>query len=101
MWADILGASATHSNPDVAERVSKKMMELEPQYHLSYILLENVYRTVGRWEDALEIRRLMESRKVKKEPGMSWVDANRSKLHVCNSNEEVSELVTSIEMDIS
>uniref|UniRef100_A0A0E0ABT4 EMB2261 n=1 Tax=Oryza glumipatula TaxID=40148 RepID=A0A0E0ABT4_9ORYZ len=101
LWADILGASATHSNPDVAERVSKKMMELEPQYHLSYILLENVYRTVGRWEDALEIRRLMESRKVKKEPGMSWVDANRSKLHVCDSNEEVSELVTSMEMDIS
>uniref|UniRef100_A0A0E0LDG5 Uncharacterized protein n=1 Tax=Oryza punctata TaxID=4537 RepID=A0A0E0LDG5_ORYPU len=92
LWAAILGASATHSNPDVAERVAKKMMELEPQYHLSYILLENVYRTVGRWGDALEIRRLMESRKVKKEPGMSWIDANRSKLHVCDGNEEVSEL---------
>uniref|UniRef100_A0A0D9WS28 EMB2261 n=1 Tax=Leersia perrieri TaxID=77586 RepID=A0A0D9WS28_9ORYZ len=102
LWAAILGASATHSNPDVAERVAKKMMELEPQYHLSYILLENVYRTVGRWEDALEIRRLMESRKVKKEPGMSWIDVNRSRFHVSNVNEGASELVvTSEEMDSS
>ncbi|XP_006657127.3 pentatricopeptide repeat-containing protein At1g03540 [Oryza brachyantha] len=102
LWAAILGASATHSNPDVAERVAKKMMELQPQYHLSYVLLENVYRTVGRWEDALEIRRLMESRKVKKEPGMSWIDANRSKLCVGDVDEaaSASELVASKEIDI-
>uniref|UniRef100_A0ACD5WXP4 Uncharacterized protein n=1 Tax=Avena sativa TaxID=4498 RepID=A0ACD5WXP4_AVESA len=95
LWAAILGASATHSNPDVAERVAKKMMELEPQYHLSYILLENVYRTVGRWGDASEIRKLMKSRKVKKEPGTSWIDVNRSKLHVWNVNGAPSELVAS------
>ncbi|XP_047053914.1 pentatricopeptide repeat-containing protein At1g03540-like [Lolium rigidum] len=95
LWAAILGASATHSNPDVAERVAKKMMELEPQYHLSYVLLENVYRTVGRWEDASEIRKLMQSRKVKKEPGTSWIDVNRSKLHVWNGKGAPSELVAS------
>jgi len=78
LWAAILGACATHANPDVAVRVAKKMMELKPQYHLSYVLLENVYRTIGRWEDAVEVRKLMESRKVKKEPGTSWIDANRS-----------------------
>lgn len=95
LWAAILGASATHSNPDVAERVAKKMMELEPHYHLSYVLLENVYRTVGRWEDASEIRKLMQSRKVKKEPGTSWIDVNRSKLHVWNAKGAPSELVAS------
>ncbi|OQU76896.1 hypothetical protein SORBI_3010G232700 [Sorghum bicolor] len=81
LWAAILGACATHTNPDVAVRVAKKMMELEPQYHLSYVLLENVYRTIGRWEDAVEVRRLMKSRKVKKEAGTSWIDVNRSKLY--------------------
>ncbi|KAF7097298.1 hypothetical protein CFC21_099132 [Triticum aestivum] len=95
LWAPILGASSTHSNPDVAERVAKKMMELKPQYHLSYVLLENVYRTVGRWEDALEIRRLMRSRKVEKEPGMSWIDVNRSKQHMSTVNGAASELVAS------
>ncbi|KAG2607198.1 hypothetical protein PVAP13_4NG183233 [Panicum virgatum] len=93
LWAAILGACATHTNPDVAVRVAKKMMELKPQYHLSYVLLENVYRTIGRWEDAVEVRKLMESRKVKKEPGTSWIDANRSKLYVCKAKEGASQLV--------
>jgi hypothetical protein len=62
---------------------------------LSYVLLENVYRTVGRWEDASEIRKLMKSRKVKKEPGTSWIDVNRSKLHVWNVKGAPSELVAS------
>jgi pentatricopeptide repeat protein len=93
LWAAILGACATHSNPDIAERVAKKMMELKPQYHLSYILLENVYRTIGRWQDAVEVRTLMESRKVKKEPGISSVDVNRSKFYMPNANKGVSQPV--------
>ncbi|CAL5048651.1 unnamed protein product [Urochloa decumbens] len=93
LWAAILGACATHTNPDVAVRVAKKMMELEPQYHLSYVLLENVYRTIGRWEDAVEVRKLMKSRKVKKEPGTSWIDANKSKLYMCKAKEGASQLV--------
>ncbi|EER88637.1 pentatricopeptide repeat-containing protein At1g03540 [Sorghum bicolor] len=77
LWAAILGACATHTNPDVAVRVAKKMMELEPHFHLSYVLLENVYRTIGRWEDAVEVRRVMKSRKVKKEAGTSRIGVNR------------------------
>ncbi|XP_062178713.1 pentatricopeptide repeat-containing protein At1g03540 [Phragmites australis] len=92
LWAAILGACATHTNPDVAERVAKKMMELEPQYHLSYILLENVYRTIGRWENAVEVRKLMKSRKVKKEPGISCIDVNRSKLYMPNANKGLQNL---------
>ncbi|KAI4971051.1 pentatricopeptide repeat-containing protein At1g03540 [Hordeum vulgare subsp. vulgare] len=101
LWAAILGASSTQSNPDVAERVAKKMMELKPQYHLSYVLLENVYRTVGRWEDASEIRRLMRSRKVEKEPGTSWIDVNRSRQHMWNVSGAPSELVASEDIIIS
>nr|UPT49869.1 pentatricopeptide repeat protein AaPPR920 [Agave angustifolia] len=75
LWAALLGACATYSNPSVAERVAKKMMELEPGYHLSYVLLANVYKMVGRWNDALEIRKVMRSRGVRKELGKSWIEA--------------------------
>ncbi|XP_008775328.2 pentatricopeptide repeat-containing protein At1g03540 [Phoenix dactylifera] len=78
LWAALLGACATHSNPDVAERVAKRMMELEPGYHLSYVLLANVYKTVGRWDNALKIRRLMRKRGVRKEPGKSWIEVKRN-----------------------
>ncbi|XP_077254077.1 pentatricopeptide repeat (PPR-like) superfamily protein [Tasmannia lanceolata] len=76
LWAALLGACTSHSNLGVAERVAKKMMELEPQYHLSYVLLENVYKAVGHWDKALKIRRLMEDRGIRKTPGKSWIEVN-------------------------
>ena len=78
LWAVLLGACTTCTNSITAERIAKKMMELEPDYHLSYVLLANVYRAVGRWNDALEIRRVMENRGVKKMPGRSWIESNRN-----------------------
>ncbi|KAJ4980742.1 hypothetical protein NE237_031579 [Protea cynaroides] len=74
LWEALLGACTAYSNPIVAERIAKQMMELEPEYHLSYILLANIYRTVGRWDDAIKIRRLMEDRGIKKMPGKSWIE---------------------------
>ncbi|XP_058073222.1 pentatricopeptide repeat-containing protein At1g03540 [Magnolia sinica] len=74
LWAALLGACTAHSNMGVAERVAKKMMELEPDYHLSYVLLGNVYKAAGQWGDALKIRKLMENRGIKKTPGKSWIE---------------------------
>ncbi|KAK9285128.1 hypothetical protein L1049_024313 [Liquidambar formosana] len=78
LWAALLGACTTCTNSATAERIAKKMMELEPDYHLSYVLLANVYKAVGRWNDALNIRRLMKDRGVKKMPGKSWIETNRN-----------------------
>ncbi|KAJ0052847.1 hypothetical protein Pint_02185 [Pistacia integerrima] len=41
-----------------------------------YAKCANVYRTVGRWSDALEIRRLMKNRGVKKMTGKSWIETS-------------------------
>ncbi|CAN0896877.1 Pentatricopeptide repeat-containing protein At1g03540 [Linum grandiflorum] len=72
LWAVLLGACATCTNLATAERIAKRTMELKPDYHLSYVYLANVYRGVGRWDDADNIRRLMEARRVKKVTGKSW-----------------------------
>ncbi|KAL7000331.1 Pentatricopeptide repeat-containing protein [Sarracenia purpurea var. burkii] len=80
LWAALLGACSTGTNSVVAERIAKKMMELEPNYHLSYVLLANVYRAVGRWSDALNIWKLMQHRGVKKMPGKSWIETKSRKL---------------------
>lgn len=79
LWAALLGACATSRNSTAAERIARKMMELEPDNHLSYVLLANVYRDVGRWSDADKIRKLMQDRGVKKVmPGKSWIDIQGS-----------------------
>ncbi|XP_060672855.1 pentatricopeptide repeat-containing protein At1g03540 isoform X1 [Ziziphus jujuba] len=76
LWAVLLGACTTCTDSITAERIAKKMMRLEPKYHLSYVLLANVYRAVGRWNDALKIRKLMKDRGVMKMPGKSWIETN-------------------------
>lgn len=76
LWAVLLGACTTCTDSTTAERIAQKMMKLEPDCHLSYVLLANVYRAVGRWNDALKIRKLMKDRGVKKTPGMSWIETN-------------------------
>ncbi|KAF5745988.1 pentatricopeptide repeat-containing protein [Tripterygium wilfordii] len=73
LWEVLLGASTTYKDSTTSERIAKKMMELRPDHHLSYVYLANVYRAVGRWNDALAIRKLMEDRGVKKTPGKSWI----------------------------
>ncbi|XP_020218505.1 pentatricopeptide repeat-containing protein At1g03540 [Cajanus cajan] len=77
LWAVLLGACTKCSDYVTAERVAKKMIQLEPEFHLSYVLLGNIYRSVGRWNEALEIRKLMEERGVKKMPGKSWVESEK------------------------
>ncbi|CAA7401929.1 unnamed protein product [Spirodela intermedia] len=73
LWAALLGACATYSDPAVAERVAKKMMQLDPHCHLSYVLLANTYKTVCRWDDASEILRRMKQMGIRKTEGKSWI----------------------------
>ncbi|KAF2283195.1 hypothetical protein GH714_043525 [Hevea brasiliensis] len=82
LWAVLLGACATCTDSASAERIAKKTMELEPDYHLSYVYLANIYRAVGRWDDAVKIRRLMKNRGVKKMPGRSWIESNNTCIHI-------------------
>ncbi|XP_071726663.1 pentatricopeptide repeat-containing protein At1g03540 [Rutidosis leptorrhynchoides] len=66
LWATLLGACTTSTDFIVAERVAKKMMDLDPNYHLSYVLLANVYRAIGRWSESVKIIGLMKDRGVHK-----------------------------------
>ncbi|KAH6775323.1 Pentatricopeptide repeat superfamily protein [Perilla frutescens var. hirtella] len=83
LWSALLGGCVTTTNPTVAERVAKKMIELKPDYHLSYVHLANVYKTVGRWKDSHEIWNQMKNRGVNKLPGLSWIDKSSLNPSLC------------------
>ncbi|CAN8311121.1 unnamed protein product [Cochlearia groenlandica] len=77
LWGVLLGPCAANSDASgVAERIAKRMMRLEPKQHMSYVLLSNMYKSIGRHGDALKIRRLMVRRGVAKTIGQSWIDAH-------------------------
>ncbi|XVE73913.1 hypothetical protein DITRI_Ditri11bG0156800 [Diplodiscus trichospermus] len=80
VWKALLAACRVHRNLELGERAAKNLFELEPTNAVPYIMLSNMYSAAGKWEDAAQIRRMMKSRGISKEPGCSWVKIN-SKVH--------------------
>ncbi|PIA38813.1 hypothetical protein AQUCO_02700188v1 [Aquilegia coerulea] len=74
VWGALLGASRVHKNLELGRRAAEMLFTLEPEKSGTHVLLSNMYAAVGKWEKVAEVRRLMRSGKVKKEPGMSWVE---------------------------
>ncbi|XP_010917604.2 pentatricopeptide repeat-containing protein At3g04750, mitochondrial [Elaeis guineensis] len=73
VWGAILSASKVHQNMEIAEAISGKLLELEPEEEGGYILLSNIYAACGKWNYSDKIRKAMDSRGVKKIAGYSRV----------------------------
>ncbi|KAI3921198.1 hypothetical protein MKW98_012768 [Papaver atlanticum] len=73
VWKALLGACRIHQNVELGRRVAEKLFQLEPQNSGIYILLSNIYASVGMWKEVGEVRTLMRDRGVRKEPGFSWI----------------------------
>ncbi|XP_071714713.1 pentatricopeptide repeat-containing protein At4g14850-like [Rutidosis leptorrhynchoides] len=74
VWGALLGASKTHKNVDLGQRCARELMLIEPEKSGTHVLLANIYASAGLWDNVADVRRLMKDCKVKKEPGMSWIE---------------------------
>ncbi|KAF7801579.1 pentatricopeptide repeat-containing protein [Senna tora] len=97
MWRALLSACRVHKDAAMADRVANTVIELEPQAASSYVLLYNIYHEAGEDKPALEVRKLMQDRGVKKEPGISWIEVG-NKVHsfvVGDHSHPMSQLIYS------
>ncbi|KAF8410358.1 hypothetical protein HHK36_002886 [Tetracentron sinense] len=74
VWGALLGACRVHNNVDLAQVAAEALMRLEPESSAPYVLLYNMHADAGRWDDATEVRTMMERNKIRKQAGFSWVD---------------------------
>ncbi|KAF6150064.1 hypothetical protein GIB67_002846 [Kingdonia uniflora] len=72
----LLGACRNHGNIEIAERVVKKMFDLEPHNHGVYVVLSNMYAETGQWQDVSILRKVMKNKSLSKIPGWSLVDGD-------------------------
>ncbi|CAM6023970.1 unnamed protein product [Sphagnum balticum] len=47
VWMALLGSCRIHDNVEMAERVAKQVIELEPENAAGYVLLSNIYAAAG------------------------------------------------------
>ncbi|XP_021726500.1 pentatricopeptide repeat-containing protein At5g04780-like [Chenopodium quinoa] len=80
VWGALLGAAKIHKNVELGQRAAEKLFALEPDKSGTHILLANLYASAGMWQNVSEMRKMMKETKVKKEPGMSWVEV-KDKIH--------------------
>ncbi|KAM7264608.1 hypothetical protein ACFE04_002291 [Oxalis oulophora] len=81
VWGALLGACKIHKNVELAELAFEHVIELEPTNIGYYVLLFNIYSDVKNLEGIIKVRVMMRERKLKKQPGYSYVEQN-SRVHL-------------------
>ncbi|TKY66374.1 Pentatricopeptide repeat-containing protein [Spatholobus suberectus] len=74
VWGALLGAARIHKNIELGQKAAEMLFDLEPEKSGTHVLLANIYASAGMWENVAKVRKLMKDSKVKKEPGMSWIE---------------------------
>ncbi|KAL0890460.1 hypothetical protein Bca101_014443 [Brassica carinata] len=73
VWSTLLGACRVHGNIQLAEIAAQKVISYNPEDSAALVLLSNAYREAGDIEAELSVRDVMNSRAMRKEPGLSWI----------------------------
>uniref|UniRef100_F6GZT9 Pentatricopeptide repeat-containing protein n=1 Tax=Vitis vinifera TaxID=29760 RepID=F6GZT9_VITVI len=73
IWGSLLCACEIYGDLRFTERVAERVMELEPQSSLPYLVLAQAYEMRGRWESLVRVRRAMKEKGVRKVIGCSWI----------------------------
>eukprot|EP00257_Ricinus_communis_P024927 XP_025012341.1 pentatricopeptide repeat-containing protein At4g21065 [Ricinus communis] len=74
IWRTLLAACRLHGNVELGEKVRRHLLELEPDHSSDYVLLANMYASMGQWNEVMRVRNSMQKRGVQKpEPGNSFI----------------------------
>ncbi|KAL6627326.1 hypothetical protein ACP70R_031052 [Stipagrostis hirtigluma subsp. patula] len=74
IWGTLLAACRVHGNTEIGELAAERLLELDPQNSMAFILLSNMYAKSNRWEDVRQLRQMIMEKGIKKEPGCSLIE---------------------------
>ncbi|XP_057950414.1 putative pentatricopeptide repeat-containing protein At3g25970 isoform X2 [Malania oleifera] len=81
VWGALLSSCWFWMDMEVGERVAQKMFKLDPMPICAYVILSNIYASMGKWGEKMDVRKRLRALKVKKDPGCSWLELN-NRVHV-------------------
>ncbi|KAL5227868.1 hypothetical protein ABZP36_016133 [Zizania latifolia] len=74
VYRALLGACQIHGNLEIAIRVSKRLIELNPHDSSAHVQLSNAFAGDGHWGTAAAIREAMSGKGIVKEPAWSCIE---------------------------
>ncbi|WOL00173.1 pentatricopeptide repeat-containing protein [Canna indica] len=81
VWRTLLSGSVVHRAAGMAKAAGHRLLELDPRDDSAYVMLANMYSSMGKKNEADELWSEMKDRKVKKEGGRSWIEV-RGEVHI-------------------
>ncbi|KAL5761849.1 hypothetical protein ACOSP7_018113 [Xanthoceras sorbifolium] len=67
----LLGACRSYLNSELGQEITMKLTELEPENPAPFVILSNIYASLGRWEDVERTRQIINDRGLRKLRGGS------------------------------
>lgn len=77
IWQILLSACNIHGHVELGRVAARKLLEIHPENESAYILLSNLYASVGMWNAVGRLRKEMKEKNLRKEPGSSWIQVGR------------------------
>jgi pentatricopeptide repeat protein len=77
IWQILLSACNIHGHVELGRVAARKLLEIHPENESAYILLSNIYASVGMWNAVGRLRKEMKEKNLRKEPGSSWIQVGR------------------------
>ncbi|KAI3506254.1 hypothetical protein L1887_28610 [Cichorium endivia] len=74
LWGALLSACKTHNDPEMGIRVAKRAIECDPKNDGYYVIISNLYDSVGMWGEAEKMRKFMKERGVERAVGYSSIN---------------------------
>ncbi|XP_019454829.1 PREDICTED: pentatricopeptide repeat-containing protein At5g08510 [Lupinus angustifolius] len=74
IWGALLGACSFHGNVEIAEIAAESLFVLEPWNPGNYVILSNIYASVGKWDGVAKLRKVMKGSQITKTAGHSFIE---------------------------
>ncbi|KAL4572883.1 hypothetical protein LXL04_019671 [Taraxacum kok-saghyz] len=94
VWKSLLGVCRIHGNVELGIKAGERLIELEPDNCVGYVLLSGIYAVSGKWDLVGKVRKIMKERGLRKELGVSWLE-NEKKLHAFTVSDKSSDIDSS------
>ncbi|KAK9074373.1 hypothetical protein SSX86_006971 [Deinandra increscens subsp. villosa] len=76
VWGPLLGACKNYHEVEMGSVVADRLLKMEANNMGNYVVMSNIYAAKDKWEEVLEIRRLMKMENLKKMAGCSWIEVD-------------------------
>ncbi|PHU24076.1 Pentatricopeptide repeat-containing protein [Capsicum chinense] len=95
IWRTLLGACRIHRQADLGEQVIEHLIELKAQEAGDYVLLLNIYSSLGDWDKVMNVRKMMKDRGIQTNPACSTIEF-RGEIHEFVANDSSHSRKTEI-----